>query len=517
MITMKMYQKIRNCKSKKMSIRQTAKRLDLSRKTVSKYYKMDDKTYLKYLASNETKDKKFDSFKDEIIELYEKNENKVYKSSIYDVLEEKYGQLPGSERTLRNYIQFLSEEGKLQENISTRLYLPVGELPFGKQLQVDFGEIKIKSGEKVYIFASVLSASRYRYVAVQKRPFKTIDVIHHLLDCFNYIEGIPKEIVIDQDKTMIVSENKGDILLTKEFKSFTEEMGFSLYVCRKADPESKGKVENLVKFVKTSFFSGRVFNSFEEIPSKLDSWLVRRANGKICQATGVVPSNLLEEERKNLLPVRLSIYKKDHIIEREERRVTEKCLISFKASLYSVPMEYRSRKVWIFHTESELFIYDAPDGNEITSHKLSLLPGQQIIKKNHFRNIKGKPSEMKSELISRVDSPLWEFFVEENYKRFNRYFRDQHTALSHYLDTNLDIAILDKALQFCLKIGTFSANNLKEAYLYSEGIESDLKPDILPVLLTGIKSVKNSSKDIKVVKRKLSYYTSLVSLLGGAL
>ena len=517
MITMKMYQKIRNCKSKKMSIRQTARRLELSRKTVSKYYKMDDKIYLKYLASTETKDKRFDSFKDEILELYQINENKVYKSSIYDVLEEKYGQLPGSERTLRNYIQFLGEEGKLQENISTRLYLPVGELPFGKQMQVDFGEIRIKSGEKVYIFASVLSASRYRYVAVQSQPFKTVDVIHHLLDCFNYIEGIPKEIVIDQDKTMIVSENKGDILLTREFKNFTEEMGFSLYVCRKADPESKGKVENLVKFVKTSFFSGRVFNSFEEISSKLDSWLVRRANGKICQATGIVPSNLLEEEQKNLLPVRLSIYKKDHIIEREERRVTEKCLISVKASLYSVPMEYRSRKVWIFHTESELFIYDAPDGSEITSHKLSKLPGQQIIKRNHFRNIKGKPSEMKSELISCVDSSLWEAFVEENYKRFNRYFRDQHTALSHYLNTNLESEILEKALQFCLEIGTYSASNLKEAYLYIEGIEYDLKPDILPVLLTGIRAVKNGSKDIKVEKRKLSYYTSLVSLLGGAL
>ena len=63
---MKMYQKIRNCKSKKMSIRQTAGRLELSRKTVSKYYKMDDITYLKYLVSTETKDKRFDSFKDEI-------------------------------------------------------------------------------------------------------------------------------------------------------------------------------------------------------------------------------------------------------------------------------------------------------------------------------------------------------------------------------------------------------------------------------------------------------------------
>ena len=514
---MKMYQKIKNCKSKKMSIRQAARKLELSRKTVSKYYKMDDKKYIEYLLSKETKDKKFDEYRDEILELYEKNENKVYKSSIYDVLEEKYGKLPGSERTLRNYIQFLKKEGKLQENLPVRFYIPVSELPFGKQMQVDFGEIEINSGEKVYIFASVLSASRFRYVAVQRRPFKTVDVIQHLLECFDYIEGIPKEIVIDQDKTMIVSENQGDILLTKEFQSFTAEMGYSLYVCRKADPETKGKVENLVKFVKTSFFSGRVFNSFDEIPSKLDSWLTRRANGKICQATGLVPSNLIGEERKKLHSVRLSIYKKDNIIEREERRVNEKCLISVKASLYSVPIEYRSRKVWIFHTESELFIYDAPDGKEVTSHRLSLLPGQQIIKKNHFRNFKGKPSEMKTELISRLDSPLWETFIEKNYKKFKRYFRDQHKALSNYLNTKLDEKILEKALQFCLDTGTYSANNLKEAYLYIAGIEYDLKPDILPVLIKGIRDVKNDSKNLKVEKRKLSYYTSLVSFLGGAL
>ncbi|WP_168203535.1 transposase [Oceanispirochaeta crateris] len=102
------------------------------------------------------------------------------------------------------------------------------------------------------------------------------------MNCFEYIGGIPHEIVIDQDRALVVSENQDDIILTKQFKDFKKEMGFSLYVCRKADPESKGKVENLVKFVKTSFFSGRQFNSFEEISPRLDSWLERRANGKIC-------------------------------------------------------------------------------------------------------------------------------------------------------------------------------------------------------------------------------------------
>jgi transposase len=33
-----------------------------------------------------------------------------------------------------------------------------------------------------------------------------VDVIQHLLDSFAYFGGIPKELVIDQDKTMVVSE-----------------------------------------------------------------------------------------------------------------------------------------------------------------------------------------------------------------------------------------------------------------------------------------------------------------------
>jgi transposase len=517
MVTMNMYKKIKNCKNMKMSIRQTAKKWGFSRKTVSKYYKMDTEMYVEYLTTLEEKTKRFDPYKDEVIEIYLRNEGKVYKSSVYDVLEEKYGSLPGSERTLRNYVSYLYETGQIKEDSNIRLYTPVEGLPFGKQLQLDFGEIKIATGEKVYIFATVLSASRFRYVAVQPTPFKTIDIIRHLLDCFEYIGGIPREIVIDQDRALVVSENFGDIILTQKFKDFRDEMGFSLYVCRKADPESKGKVENLVKFVKTSFFSGRRFNSFDEIPPRLDEWLERRANGKICQSTGVIPRNLLQREQEKLSPLVPSLFNRDYILERESRKVSEKSMISLKGSQYSVPREYRNRTVWLSLNDKELILYNSIDGYEIARHNLSLIPGEKVINKHHLRNFSIKANELKRELLQKKDNPLWQEFVEANYKHLTRYFRDQHALIIRFLEKDRRDAIMIKALQFCLDSEKYSARDLKEAYEYFEVVENEKQPDILPSLLTGVMRIREDSPDLKVQKRKLSYYTSLVSLLGGAL
>ena len=112
--------------------------------------------------------------------------------------------------------------GELQIKKRERLYIKVPELPYGKQLQIDFGEYKTASGLKVYIFAGILSSSRYKYVSAQAKPFTTMDLIKHLLDCFIYIGGRPEEIVIDRDRTMVVSENKGDIIYTRDFLYFIE-------------------------------------------------------------------------------------------------------------------------------------------------------------------------------------------------------------------------------------------------------------------------------------------------------
>ncbi|WP_299095891.1 DDE-type integrase/transposase/recombinase, partial [uncultured Metabacillus sp.] len=137
-----------------------------------------------------------------------------------------------------------------------------------QQVQVDFGYTKQKtiSGKEIKLcfISFVLSHSRYKYVEWLDRPFTTRDVIRSHENAFEAFGGIPKEIVYDQDSLIVVSENKGDLILTSEFLSYREERGFNLYVCRKADPESKGKIENVVKFIKRNFAKHRIFHNLEK-------------------------------------------------------------------------------------------------------------------------------------------------------------------------------------------------------------------------------------------------------------
>jgi hypothetical protein len=72
------------------------------------------------------------------------------------------------------------------------------------------------------------------------------------------------------------------------FSDFVAEQGLKFYVCRAADPESKGKVENSVKLVKSNFFSGRAFADFDTLQAEFGQRLMW-ANRRISQATGMIP------------------------------------------------------------------------------------------------------------------------------------------------------------------------------------------------------------------------------------
>jgi transposase len=129
----------------------------------------------------------------------------------------------------------------------------VEELPYGKQAQaqVDFGEYNMRNTcgnrVKVFFFILTLSRSRFKYVWFTNRYFTSLLAVEAHEKAFAFIRGVPLEIVYDQDKVFMVSENGGDIILTDTFRAYTREQSFSLYFCRKSDPESKGKVENVVR------------------------------------------------------------------------------------------------------------------------------------------------------------------------------------------------------------------------------------------------------------------------------
>lgn len=507
MVKREMYRKIQMMKKQGKLRTNIAIELSIDRRTVSKYYFMPEAEYLEYEKSNSERDKILDVYRTDILQIYEKNNfRRLNMTAVFDFLEEKYGSLTCSEKSFRNYINHLIQNGKLVLKENVRLFDKVPPLPYGQQMQVDFGQYKFQSGMKVYIFASLLSASRYKYTALQDHPFKTIDVIRHLLDSFEYFGGVPCEMVIDQDAVLVVSENSGDIILTKEFASFKEEMEMKMYVCRKADPQSKGKIENLVGFVKKNFLEIRDYSEISEAEDDMRHWLNRRANGKISQGTGLLPSELIIEERKSLRPLRASIFRVSEQLLRDKRIANKHSFISYKGSSYSVPKQYRNRTIEICSHSGNLYIYDC-NGKMITEHKIPLITGQKVHNREHFRETEKKSSELKSEVLGIFSLPEWQNFATENFRHFPRYVRDQCILAKKHFDKTKDEELLLNAIAYCEENKSYSFKDLNDAY--NNLTSTCVTPEVPPSILSGVKL-----PEIFVSKRDIADYENRVEQAG---
>ena len=355
------------------------------------------------------------------------------------------------------------------------------------------------------VFAAILSASRYRYIIFQDHPFSTGEVIKHILCCFDYFGGVPKEMVIDQDRLLVVSENAGDIIYTADFQYFIQEQDIAMYVCRKADPQSKGKVENLIKYVKHNFLTIRDFACIKRASEELASWLKRRANGKISQATGQIPALLIVSERKKLRPVSPSIFRKNSLQMRETRNVNEKGCISVLACNYQLPLSYQKKTVEIYQTKEQLFIFDAYSGKEMISYRLCPIPGKTISKREFKREKEKTMGELKTSVLEMFNEESWQVFCQKNFQRFSRYCRDQSLEAKRYFtNQNIQREILQEALGFCLENDTLSFANLKDTYDYFRQKPTMILKEI-PVL-----SRQGRPVSVKVHQRSVAAYAKLL-------
>ncbi len=511
MVERKMYQQIQSLKKQGSGKLAIGRKLKIDPATVRKYYPMNAEDYLKYQKETLHREKIFDDYKDEILSIYEKNNyNKLNMNGVYDYLEEKFITLPGGEKSLRNYIHFLESEGDLEYQNKIRLYTKVPELPFGKQMQLDFGEKTTQSGLKLYIFAVVLSASRYKYITFQDTPFKTLDVIHHLLDTFDFFEGYAEELVIDQDSLMVARENYGEIIYTKKFNAFISEMGINMYVCRKADPETKGKIENVIKYVKYNFLSVRDFETIEEANDSVRKWLDRRANGKISQATKKVPSLAMEEEKMYLKPVKNSIYRKNTYLGREIRTVSDKSYVMVKGVEYSVPVEYRLKKVEFYQTEYELYLFDSKTGAEIANHSIPNGTSKKVFKREHFRYKSFELNELEEKVIALFEDEIWKEYVKKIRKVLSRFSRDQYIfALDHFTLVE-EPELLKNALIYCRDDNTFGMKVLYDTYKYYLKEQKEEQSNIFNAF-KNIGGIHNTP-EVSVSKRSLDTYEDTIHL-----
>ena len=378
-----------------MSIRKISKALRISTTTVQKLLKKNDSEALSRL-SKVIRKSSFDvafNFIDATLTSYPE----MRSSKLYRKVSKKYSEISCGERAFRNYIS------KIRGNYgkdSNRKYQPIMTDRPGYQVQVDPGEKKIvlESGKviKLYFVAFVFCFSRMKYTYIQNRPFNTGDFIKAHKEAFSYFGGIAEEYVYDQTKLVAIKEQFREVWFNKEFHQFTVESGFTPNVCEGYDPESKGKVERVVKEIKRDFLYGESFNNLENIRDESLLWLTR-VNNTIHSTTGKLPSVLFAEERSLLKP-----YKPENKL---EKRIVDKTgLISYKGNKYSVPSAYQQKVVLVKSENRYLIVMDMKTVAMVTTHKLSNSKGDQIINTNHYRNYNDTVEKLKEKCLDRLKS-----------------------------------------------------------------------------------------------------------------
>ncbi|WP_235782090.1 hypothetical protein [Paenibacillus senegalensis] len=130
-----------------------------------------------------------------------------------------------------------------------------------------------------------------------------MDVVDAHEQAFEFYGGLPEEIVYDQDHLLLTSENHGDLILTHEFAKYVEERAFRIHMCRKADPESKGKIENVVKYIKRNFARHRSFTNIDKLNEQCLAWLNRTGNAKMHHTIKKIPAEVYALEKAHLRPV----------------------------------------------------------------------------------------------------------------------------------------------------------------------------------------------------------------------
>ncbi|MGG1690904.1 IS21 family transposase [Heyndrickxia ginsengihumi] len=385
-----MYMEIHQLRRQGFSISKIARKLDISRNTVYSYLQRDPEDMTQWMASIQSRRRKLDTHRDLILSWLNDHPD-MTAAQVFDWLKEKYNDFKVGESTVRSYVKELREIYQIEKTQHKRSYEAVQDPPMGQQAQVDFGQINQKTTNgkeiKMYFISFVLSHSRYKYVEWLDRSFTTKDVIRTHESAFDFFGGIPNELVYDQDSLIVVSENSGDLILTSEFQSYREERDLRLHVCRKADPESKGKIENAVKFIKKNFTKHRVFHNLDQWNEKCWEWLERTGNGKVHNTTKKRPAEVFIEEKKHLRQV--TNKKTIHNTKSIPRTVRKDNTILYQSNRYSVPLGTYKKDKLVYLTITNdgcLVIYDKVAGNVIAEHKLATGKGKLVQDRNHTRD-----------------------------------------------------------------------------------------------------------------------------------
>ena len=180
----------------------------------------------------------------------------------------------------------------------------------GEFSQHDFGEVDVQflngTRQRIHFFASRLKYSRWVRVSLVQDE-KVESLVRTLAEHLASWGGRPLLCVFDRPKTIALQWRKnGEVTeWNPVFAYATLEMGVGVELCWPYQARQKGSVENLVGFVKSSFFKVRRFYDLEDLEQQGRDWEREVNEQRRCRATGIIPAVRLAEEAARLRPLKV--------------------------------------------------------------------------------------------------------------------------------------------------------------------------------------------------------------------
>jgi transposase len=282
----------------------------------------------------------------------------------------------GGYDTVRRFVGPLRKEAEIEATVRF-------ETPPGRQGQADWGQCWTTiAGKrvKVHLFVLTLGFSRRMY-AVATADERMPAFLRSHEEAFEFLGGVPHEIVYDNLRSVVLGRDFAGSRFEWNpiFWDFSRYYGFRAAPHRPYRPQTKGKVESGVKYVKR-FLRGKEFASLEELNSQLLDWIRNVADERVHGTTHRKPAEMFLEEKDLLLSVE---GRPAYVLEeRSIRHVSKDCLVAFQTNRYSVPYRLAGKQVEVLTDGEMIKIYY--EGELISCHPRLEGAYQSSIDKSHY-------------------------------------------------------------------------------------------------------------------------------------
>jgi transposase len=177
----------------------------------------------------------------------------------------------------------------------------------GESSQHGFGQADVRFADgarrRIRFFASRLTYSRWMEVSVVQDD-RAETLARTLLSHFERFGGIPLLAVFDHPRTL--AHNWSTDGLVAEWNAYVVGMALDLGLgldIRCASGEPRSRTDNLVNWIKSSFFHARSFGDQADLAQQMTDWLTQVNTGRTGRRGGeaiIAPAVALQEERRRL-------------------------------------------------------------------------------------------------------------------------------------------------------------------------------------------------------------------------